>query len=393
MGSPPPPQPYSLINGLQLRVPPVLAGIIPVSPNTQDFPYEVHSWLALEALIRPDSVVYDCGAAHGILSALVLSRWPAPPLRLHAFEANPAMREVARELLPGAELTWNPVCVGEASGGQVEFYCVPGPGAVASSRHDVVRRVHGQSVAVAVPLVALDDYARACAQWPDVVKLDIEGSEYAALLGATAILERRPHWVIETHPRQMVGAGASLSALCAKLEQEHGYPLFDLLGGALTTAAAFSERYAAAPGYLLASMRLAETPFVEALTARHREWEARYCQQADVLEKARQLVAAGEFAQAVSLLEPLCPRPDKAAEVSYLLAFSLQALGQGGQRPETLYGEALASGFAPFWVHYNLGAWLLGQGRIEEGRQHLLRARDLDPEHAGVVHYLSQTAV
>jgi len=368
----------------------VLAGIVPVSPNAEDFPYEVHSWLALEALVRPDSVVYDCGAAHGILSALMLCRWSAPPLRLHAFEANPTMREVARELLPAAELRWNPVCVGEASGGQVEFYCVPGPGAVASSRHAVVRRVHGQSEAVTVPLLALDDYASQCGQWPDVVKLDIEGSEYAALQGATAILARRPHWVIETHPRQMVGEGASLSALCAKLEQEHGYPLFDLLGGVLTTAAAFAERYAAAPGYLLASMRLADQSFVEAITARHREWEARYRGQAEPLVQARQLVAAGDFTQALSLLEPLYPRPDKVAEVSYLLAFSLQALGQGGERPEALYREALAAGFAPFWVHYNLGAWLVDKGRLEEARRQLERARELDASHGGVLHYLSQ---
>jgi hypothetical protein len=57
---------HALINGLRLPVPPVLEGIVPVSPSAEDFPYEVHSLLALEALVQPDSVVYDDGARAGL---------------------------------------------------------------------------------------------------------------------------------------------------------------------------------------------------------------------------------------------------------------------------------------------------------------------------------------
>jgi len=65
--------------------------------------------------------------------------------------------------------------------------------------------------------VSLDDIAFSQRGFvPDVVKMDIEGAEYRALLGARRILrERRPHLIIETHSpevdaecrRLLVGVG------------------------------------------------------------------------------------------------------------------------------------------------------------------------------------------
>lgn len=387
----------SSINGLQLQIPAVLEGVLPVSPCTVDFPYEIHSWLALEALVSDSSVVYDCGAAHGIVSALLVSRWPAG-VQVHAFEANPAMYAIASQLLPSAgRVTWNQLCVGERSGGEVEFHCVPGRQAVASSRHSVVRTVHERSQTTPVSLVSLDDYARRSGAWPDVLKVDIEGSEYAALLGAREIVARsHPDWVIETHPRQMVGEGASLGALCTLLEQEHGYSLFDLLGGEMLTAQVFTERYRAAPGYLLASLRLRDAAFVDQLQALHRKWVSRYAGppapiDPETLAQARDLVAARRFEEGLAILEPLLLQASgeaATAEVSYLLAYSLQESGRGEDRVEALYAQALANGFAPFWVHYNLGAWLVGQRRREEARRHLSQAATIDGSHEGVQYYL-----
>ena len=52
---------------------------------------------------------------------------------------------------------------------------------------------------------------------PDLVKMDVEGNEVAALRGAQRLLsERRPHVIIETHSQD-------LDAGCRWLLEDHGY--------------------------------------------------------------------------------------------------------------------------------------------------------------------------
>ncbi len=52
---------------------------------------------------------------------------------------------------------------------------------------------------------------------PDLVKMDVEGNEVAALRGAQRLLsERKPHVIIETHSED-------LDAGCRWLLEDHGY--------------------------------------------------------------------------------------------------------------------------------------------------------------------------
>lgn len=66
--------------------------------------------------------------------------------------------------------------------------------------------------------VSLDHLAYGDAGFvPDLVKLDVEGSEVRALLGARRLLaERRPHVIVETH-------SADLDDACAELLADSGY--------------------------------------------------------------------------------------------------------------------------------------------------------------------------
>jgi hypothetical protein len=54
--------------------------------------------------------------------------------------------------------------------------------------------------------------------WPGLLKIDVEGAEAAVLRGASAVLDRRPALVIETH-------GARVEAECAELLAARGYRL------------------------------------------------------------------------------------------------------------------------------------------------------------------------
>jgi len=65
--------------------------------------------------------------------------------------------------------------------------------------------------------LSLDDAAYGRYFVPDLVKLDVEGSELKALHGAERLLtERRPHLVVETH-------SAELERSCVELLERHGY--------------------------------------------------------------------------------------------------------------------------------------------------------------------------
>jgi methyltransferase FkbM-like protein len=67
-------------------------------------------------------------------------------------------------------------------------------------------------------VISLDDFAFSPDGFiPDLIKVDIEGDEVAALSGAARILQRRrPHLIVETH-------GAALEAQCITELQRHGY--------------------------------------------------------------------------------------------------------------------------------------------------------------------------
>jgi FkbM family methyltransferase len=387
------PNPVSRINGLLLHIPQSLAGVAPVSPSDADFPYEAHSWLGLRAVLEPHSIVYDCGAAHGLVSAMIAT--VVTQGEIHAFEANPDVLPITRDVLEKnhAQVVLNTVCVGERSGIEVEFYRAPGLSCVASSRHAVVASVHSQATVARVPVVALDDYAAARGHWPDVLKIDIEGSEYVALQGAARILDRRPHLLIETHPTQMIGEGASLEALCSWLETL-GYPLFDLQSGVVMSGHHFAAAYGWLPGYVMASMRLREAGFVERLVLRHREMKARYADRERhqaAIAQARKMLDS-EPLQAVPLLEEVLRQTPQHAEAHYLLAFALQSARQDAASARQHYDAALAHGFDAFWVHYNLGALLLETGDRMAAGEHLRKAKALNPEHDGVAFYLRQLA-
>jgi FkbM family methyltransferase len=81
---------------------------------------------------------------------------------------------------------------------------------------------------VDVPLTTLDDLAGNC-DWPsiDIIKLDIEGMEFAALCGAEALLAKdRPVILFEGEPESLALRGATLSETILWLRQR-GYVVMD----------------------------------------------------------------------------------------------------------------------------------------------------------------------
>jgi FkbM family methyltransferase len=149
--------------------------------------YERKSALVLRSLCRPGMVAFDVGANAGYFT-LLLSRASCLQGRVLAFEPDPGNLAILRHHLQingVANVSVMPLAVTDRDG-ETAFDCAASMGRISSSGSTIVRTTQ------------LDQFAT-----PDLIKMDIEGAEALALLGAQRILsERRTIWFIELHGDQ-----------------------------------------------------------------------------------------------------------------------------------------------------------------------------------------------
>lgn len=184
-----------LPRGQQLRRLPVGIGrglIVPIDfdRHTRLYAglYEIELNGYLRRFCRPGTAAMDVGAQLGY-DALVIAKLTGAPV--WSFEADEAL---------AAAMTTT--------------FAANGP------LRDLVRARHayvGRRSDAENGVVALDDFVRDESFVPGIVKLDIDGGEVEALLGAERLLrETRPHMIIETHSLE-------LERECGALLREAGY--------------------------------------------------------------------------------------------------------------------------------------------------------------------------
>jgi FkbM family methyltransferase len=153
---------------------------------------------ALPALVRPGMVILDIGSHLGYFT-LALAQLTGPTGRVYSFEPLPAhvtllQRTLARNHLP--QITLVPQAVGEQTGSvTLEERANASMTRVANGRTR-----WGQQY-VQANMTTLDDWATQT-NLPrlDLIKLDIEGHELAALRGASQLLRQfRPAIICELH--------------------------------------------------------------------------------------------------------------------------------------------------------------------------------------------------
>jgi len=380
----------SLINGVPLVVPSAFSGILPVSPCDLDFAFEASTLLGLQAVLWPSATVFDIGASYGVMTVLAATL-VGPEGCVHSFEAIQSVQNLGRELVVANGLAMRTkhvnVCVGERTGGPVDFYVISGFGSVASSRNAGITKNVPETQRIRVPLLALDDYCEAEQIVPDCLKLDIEGGEYMALKGARQLLERRrPDLIIETHGLEIDGIGGSLSLMCHELGTL-GYGLFDLESGNSVTPDEYSNQYRTGNGHLLASTKLQEPGFVVALVKQCQSVTASLLKSSSLwadLDLARTFVNSGRVSDAVPLLERLLFEVPNYRDLHYLLAYCLQLTRADVQGALEHYSVALENGFDEFWVRYNRGMLLREMGDFAAARADLARVLELQPENEAV---------
>jgi FkbM family methyltransferase len=166
----------------------------------------------LRKIVRPGWVCLDIGANVGVY-VLQLARWCGSTGRVVAFEPNPAAREILhRHIVLNAlveRVRVEHFAIGEASG-TAQFF---GAGADGMGRlGEPNRMLAPMSTALEVPLITLDEYCRSRNVNPNLMLLDIEGFEIAALSSARElIMSRRGQLeiLVEMHPDIWASANTS----------------------------------------------------------------------------------------------------------------------------------------------------------------------------------------
>lgn len=161
---------------------------------------------AMFQAIRPTDTVVYCGVEEGDLAALV-STWCA---RLHMFEPNDRVWPNVRAIWEANNLTPPAGCWSGFAGQET---AIPGASWPVLTNHwppsayGPVIGDHGFCQLCErpdLPTVSLDDYAAASGDPPDVITMDVEGSELRVLRGAKRLLqESRPVVFVSVHPESM----------------------------------------------------------------------------------------------------------------------------------------------------------------------------------------------
>ncbi len=357
----------SNINGVELLVPKVLEGILPKSPSIEYFDYEHYPYLGLKLLVSPGDTVLDLGASYGVMSCLI-SKMCGGEGKVFAFEANPSVMEMAKELANLNKLKnikFINKFVGEKSGASTDFFVVPGAQSVASTQNPEIVKFHSDAIPTKVDTIAVDDFVEETEITPNVCKIDVEGAEYIVAKGMQKLLSNHNvDLVIETHGDEMIKIGGDLDSLLQQL-QKLGYGMIDLTTHTLTYREEFVEQYDKVIGHILLSKKLKSQKYLMKSLTQVTEEIVSIPPLLDLtVDNIQKAIENKEFGKTKQLKDLLKKIPSHA-RMNYLYALSLHLQDKELKKALHHYNLALDNGFDEYWVKYNRGSLLGDLGQID----------------------------
>ncbi len=181
----------------------------------------------IRALMRPGYVYFDVGANYG-LYALTAAVIGGASSQVFAFEPQPRLASAIRASISANSLS-NVSIIAAAIGASEDLrdFYVPQTGSGIGS----VMREHASShsgvLALQVPGITLDGFVeREKISQVDLIKIDIEGAEYDAIMGSMRVLrDYQPYLGFELNSAALLRAGKSVSDI-ANLLRTVGYSEF-----------------------------------------------------------------------------------------------------------------------------------------------------------------------
>jgi FkbM family methyltransferase len=173
-------------------------------------------------------VVFDAGAYVGDWSGAFQQVFPG--VRSFLMEPNPALRpalDATARRLPGATVL--PVAIGDKLGTTHLNIWENASDPLALQASSLLEHTRGEATHRAeVELLTLDAVASRYEVIPDVVKLDLQGAELAALRGAGTLLGRSELFIIEFGCLDAYQDRTTPRALLDCMD-DHGYCLYDVV--------------------------------------------------------------------------------------------------------------------------------------------------------------------
>lgn len=196
-----------IVRGAPLRIPLAMGELRSMLFDSEYSPFfnedEVMDVLATR--IRPEDVVFDIGAYHGVW-AMLLAR---NAREVVAFEPNPGSFGVLKEMI-AVNRARNVFACPIAIGGESSTADLWGTGSGASLRQGQHRSSRSR-----VEIEPLDRFVEGRGSLPDVIKIDVEGAEHQVLAGARRCLAHARLISIEVHFDELPKFGADYSMVDA----------------------------------------------------------------------------------------------------------------------------------------------------------------------------------
>lgn len=191
--------------------------------------YEEESCARWLGLARESRIIFDIGANVGLYS--LLAGWANPHSRICAFEPTPDVVAILQdniELNAMQNIAVEPVAVGNSDRMGFLRLCAGSDGS--NEGMNYLARDRGAESDVPVDVVCLDSYCQSHnIEQIDLIKMDIEGGEYDALLGARHLLQKQAIGCIFLEMAEWAAerSGHSTDAI-EKLLADAGYRLYGL---------------------------------------------------------------------------------------------------------------------------------------------------------------------
>lgn len=189
------------VHGETVRIDPGVRHLVPHDPEPALFEF-------LHRTVKPGDIVLDVGAFLGIYAVLE-SRWAGATGRVVAVEPTPASAAVARRHFAwntpeGTRVHFVEAAVSDRSGSatfhQYDAHGMPYVNSLVPAVDAGTAATAAQS---AVRMTTIDEICRELNVLPSVIRMDVQGAEIHALLGARGTIRacRQLSIVVEMHPQ------------------------------------------------------------------------------------------------------------------------------------------------------------------------------------------------